>query len=90
MIVEKDIKIINKLGLHARAAAKLVKLCAGYKSSITLSKDDKTIDAKSIMGVLMLAAPQGTTLRLTVEGEDADSAASEIEDLFLGYFGEGE
>ena len=90
MVIERDIEVINKLGLHARAAAKLVKLSAGYKSSIKLVKDEKSIDAKSIMGVLMLAAAQGARLKLTVEGDDAEQAADEIEALFLNYFDEGE
>lgn len=90
MIVEKKIDVINKLGLHARAAAKLVKLSAGFKSSIKLHKGDKDVDAKSIMGVLMLAAAQGTELRLVADGMDAGQAADDISALFIDCFGEGE
>ena len=90
MLVEKQIDVVNKLGLHARAAAKLVKLCAGFKSNITLAKDDKSADAKSIMGILMLAAPQGTQLQLRVEGDDAESASSAIVEMFSNCFDEGE
>ena len=90
MVIEREIEVINKLGLHARAAAKLVKLSAGYQSSIQLEKDGKSVDAKSIMGVLMLAAAQGVKLKLMVEGDDAEQAADGIEELFLNYFGEGE
>ena len=90
MVIERDIEVINKLGLHARAAAKLVKLSAGYQSSVHLEKDGKSIDAKSIMGVLMLAASQGARLKLTVEGDDAEQAADGIEGLFQNYFDEGE
>ena len=90
MIIEREIEVINKLGLHARAAAKLVKLSAGYQSAINLDRDGKSVDAKSIMGVLMLAAAQGAKLKLMVEGDDAEQAADGIESLFLNYFDEGE
>ena len=90
MVIEREIEVINKLGLHARAAAKLVKLSAGFQSSINLAKDGKSVDAKSIMGVLMLAAAQGVKLKLMVEGDDAEQAADGIEGLFLNYFDEGE
>ena len=90
MIIEQHITVINKLGLHARAAAKLVKLCANYESKIALTKIDQQVDAKSIMGVLMLAATQGTDLILRVEGEDAQQAATAVSDLFANYFDEGE
>ncbi len=90
MFIEREIEVINKLGLHARAAAKLVKLSAGYQSSISLDKEGQSVDAKSIMGVLMLAASQGAKLKLMVEGDDAEQAADGIEGLFLSYFDEGE
>ena len=90
MVIEKKIEVINKLGLHARAAAKLVKLSAGFKCSIQLRSEDKMVDAKSIMGVLMLAASQGTQLMLSIEGEDAEIASKAVEQLFQNYFDEGE
>ena len=90
MIVEKDIVVINKLGLHARAAAKLVKVSAGFVSSIELKKGGDSVDAKSIMGVLMLAAAQGSELKLVTNGGDAEEAANQIAGLFNDCFGEGE
>ena len=90
MLVEREIEVINKLGLHARAAAKLVKLSAGFNSKVMLENGDKSVDAKSIMGVLMLAAAQGTRLQLIVEGEDAEKASTAITHLFETYFDEGE
>jgi len=90
MRVEREIEVVNKLGLHARAAAKLVKLCSGYQSSMTLYKGENGVDAKSIMGVLMLAAAQGEKLKLSAEGEDAERASDAISALFEDYFGEGE
>ena len=90
MMLEEHIRVVNKLGLHARAAAKLVKLTAGFESVITLNLDEKQVDAKSIMGVMMLAATQGTALKLVVDGEDAESARDAIRDLFTDCFGEGE
>ena len=90
MNLEKRITVVNKLGLHARAAAKLVKLTAGFNSAIKLSMPEKTVDAKSIMGVMMLAATQGSELTLVVQGEDAQSAADAICRMFADCFGEGE
>ena len=90
MKVEKQLEVINKLGLHARAAALLVRKCAGFDSQIMLSKGDKSVDAKSIMGVMMLAASQETQLDLVVEGEDAEQAAQLVTELFENYFEEGE
>ena len=81
MKVEKQLEVINKLGLHARAAALLVRKCAGFDSQIMLSKGDKSVDAKSIMGVMMLAASQETQLDLVVEGEDAEQAAQLVTEL---------
>ena len=90
MTVHRQIEVANKLGLHARAAARLVKLCAGYESVIELRHGQKSVDAKSIMGVLMLAATQGSLLELVVTGNDAEQASDEIAALFANYFGEGE
>ena len=90
MKIEKQLEVINKLGLHARAAALLVRKCAGFDSQIMLSKGDQSVDAKSIMGVMMLAASQGTQLDLVVEGEDAEQAAQLVTELFENYFEEGE
>ncbi len=90
MIVHRQIEVINKLGLHARAAARLVKVCSDYESVINLHHGQKSVDAKSIMGVLMLAATQGSSLELVVEGEDAEAASDEIVALFNNCFDEGE
>jgi phosphocarrier protein len=85
-----EVEIINKLGLHARAAAKLVKLASSFAAEIELERDGRRINAKSIMGVMMLAASQGTTLQLHAEGEDADAASEAIIELINNYFDEGE
>ncbi len=90
MILEKRVTVVNKLGLHARAAARLVKLTAGFKSAIQLSLAENTVDAKSIMGVMMLAATQGSELTLVVRGEDAERAADAVCRMFADCFGEGE
>ncbi len=90
MKVRKQIQVINKLGLHARAAARLVRLCSDYESEIALHNGEKSADAKSIMGVMMLAATQGSSLELVVEGDDAEAASEEIAALFENYFDEGE
>jgi len=89
-MIEQEIAVVNKLGLHARAASKLVKLTAGFESTIKLIGRGQEIDAKSIMGILMLAAAQGTTLELKVEGEDEAAAAEAVSAMFADYFGEGE
>lgn len=90
MIVKRRIQVVNKLGLHTRAAAKLVKLTRDYDGAIRLAHADKTADAKSIMEVMMLAAAQGSELRLTIEGEDAHQLAEQLCGLFADCFGEGE
>ncbi len=90
MRVCKQIHVINKLGLHARAAARLVRLCSGYESVVTLHNGEKSADAKSILAILMLAATQGVSLELVVEGGDARQASEEIAALFENYFDEGE
>ncbi len=88
--VERDITIINKLGLHARAAAQLVTLASGFRSEINLTRTTRVANAKSIMGVMMLAAKKGVTLQLSVEGSDAERAATAIADLVADRFGEPE
>lgn len=89
-MIEKEIRIINKLGLHARAAAKFVHTANNYKSKITISKDSRTIDGKSILGILMLAAGQGTDLTLLVEGPDEREAVRSLVELVENMFGEGQ
>lgn len=89
MIAEK-ITILNKLGLHARAASKLVSLASKFESHIELEKNGRKINGKSIMGVIMLAASKGTELTLLVDGEDEKEACEQIRTLINGYFDEEE
>ena len=89
-MINKDIEIINKLGLHARAAAKLVALASKFTSEVHLRKNNQEVNAKSIMGVMMLAASQGTQLELQVSGEDEQEALNAIIELINDRFGEGE
>lgn len=89
-MLEKNIKIINPLGLHARAAAQLVRLAGKFKSRIKLVRADNEVmaDAKSILSVLTLAASKGTELTLRIEGDDESVAMTELEDLINRGFGE--
>ena len=89
-MIETEITISNKLGLHARASAKLVATASKFLSKIEISHSTKTINAKSIMGVMMLAASIGTNLTLKVEGEDEEQASEAICQLINDKFGEGE
>lgn len=89
-MIEKELKIINKLGLHARAAAKLVALASNFASEIFLTKDEKKVNGKSIMGVMMLAASQHTIVKINISGEDEKKAMSEIESLINNFFDEEE
>jgi phosphocarrier protein len=86
--MEQTFVIQNKLGLHARAAAQLVQLAGRYQSECTITKDDITVNGKSIMGVLTLAAAMGSQITVKVEGPDADQAMAEIEKLIANKFGE--
>ena len=88
--VKKKVRIINKLGLHARAAAKFVSHASHYLSQIEVKKEDKIVNGKSIMGVMMLAASKGTQLELTITGEDADAMCADIVSLLKDKFGEDE
>ena len=85
-----EAEIINRLGLHARAAAKLTHIASGFQSEIWLSRSGRRVNAKSIMGVMMLAAGLGTTVELETDGPDEEAAASGIEALFNDKFGEAE
>ncbi len=88
-MVEKQLTIINKLGLHARATAKLIGVTSNFSSRIHLIRDGRAVDAKSIMSVMMLAASQGTELTITTEGDDETQAMTAIENLINDYFGQG-
>lgn len=85
---EKTVAIVNRLGLHARAAAKLVTLAAKYRSDIKVAKGDKQVSGKSIMGVLMLAAAQGSVITLSATGDDAIEALEALAALIANRFGE--
>ncbi len=86
----KQVTITNKLGLHARAAAKFVTLASSFSSVIDITKDHQTVNGKSIMGVMMLAASRGTNLILTINGEDEEVAAMSLGKLIDEKFGEVE
>ena len=85
---QRDIKILNKLGIHARPAAEIVKAAGKFKSSITIIRDDLEVNAKSIMGVMMLAAEHGATVTLRATGEDAEAALDAIAAVIAAKFGE--
>ncbi len=87
-MIEKEVTVKNRAGLHTRPAATLVKLAAKFKSEIMLIRDGFPINGKSIIGVMTLAAEQGCKLVLKVEGPDEDNAANEIVELFENGFGE--
>lgn len=87
-MIEREVEIVNRLGLHARAAAKLVHLAGRYRSDVKLVKDGDTVDAKSILGLLMLAAAQGEHVVLRCDGPDEAEALSALEDLIARRFEE--
>jgi len=87
-LVEKEVQITNKLGLHARPAAMVVQTASKFTSEIRLIKDDLEINGKSIMGVMMLAAEKGSTIKIRVEGEDEAQALEKLIQLFESKFGE--
>jgi phosphocarrier protein HPr len=81
-------KIVNKLGLHARASAKLVDAASRFKSHVTIGKDGQCVDARSVMGLLLLIAPIGTEVEISAAGEDAQEALNAILALIAAKFGE--
>lgn len=88
MTASSRVRIVNKLGLHARAAARFVDLASDYRSKIEIRRGDDLVDGKSILGILTLAAPRGTELELVAEGEDANEALSALSTLIETGFGE--
>ena len=86
--VEKTVDIVNKLGLHARAAAKLVTLASKFEADVRVRKDGREVSGKSIMGVMMLAAAKGSQVTLIAEGEDAEQALAELAALVADRFEE--
>jgi phosphocarrier protein len=88
-MLERTVTIVNRLGLHARAASKLVKVAGQFASSVRITSAGKTVDGKSIMGVMLLAAVQGTDIVVRVEGDDESAAMAAIVALIDDRFGEG-
>ncbi len=86
--VERDVEIVNRAGMHARPAAEFVKLAGRFRSEITVAKDGLSVNGKSIMGVLMLAAAQGSRLKVVAQGEDAEDAVQALEQLVSSGFDE--
>ena len=89
-MIEKDVTIVNKLGLHARAAAKLVSLASKFSCEVQVAKEGRQVNGKSIMGIMMLAASKNSTITLITEGEDERQALEEMENLIQDRFGEAE
>jgi phosphocarrier protein HPr len=90
MMLQQDVLIINKLGLHARASAKLTQLASSFRCEVMLSRNNRRVNAKSIMGVMMLAAAKGTTISIETDGADEAEAMRALVKLINDYFGEGE
>jgi phosphocarrier protein HPr len=86
--LERKLPVLNQLGLHARAAAKIAALACTFQAEISLEKDGAKADARSILDILGLGCPQGTEVRLRTEGPEAAQAMAAITELFFGYFGE--
>jgi len=86
---QRDVEIVNKLGLHARASAKLTQLAARFQSDVVMSRNNRKVNAKSIMGVMMLAAGKGATVTLETSGPDEAEAMEAIVALINDCFGEG-
>ena len=87
-MIEREAEIVNRLGLHARAAAKLVHTAGSFKSRITVLKNGEEVDAKSILGILLLAAAQGSTIIVRCEGDDEEDALKAVTTLIAERFGE--
>ena len=89
-MLQQDVEIINKLGLHARASAKLSQTANQFKSEVHLGRNGNKVNAKSIMGVMMLAAANGTTIAIEIDGPDEADAMQAVLGLINNKFGEGE
>lgn len=87
-MIEQETEIVNRLGLHARAAAKLVHTAGGFESRVTVSKDGEEVDAKSILGILLLAASQGSRVKIRCDGSDEEQAMRAITHLISSRFDE--
>lgn len=88
-MIEREVEIVNCLGLHARAAAKLVHLAGSFRSEVILVQDGQAVDAKSILGILLLAAGKGTWVVVRCDGPDEEEAMAALTALIAGKFGEG-
>jgi len=89
-VARKTLTIINKLGLHARAAARFVQVASGFECDISVVHASKEVSGKSIMGMMMLAAGKGTSIHIIATGKDEDAALSRLEELIADRFGESE
>ena len=87
-MIRREVKIRNRLGLHARAAARFVHTAAGYEARVTAGRDGRVMDGKSILGILLLGASRGTTIEITAEGADEGAAIEALVALVEGRFGE--
>ena len=87
-MIQREVRIVNRLGLHARAAARFVHTANRFRARITVAHDGRSMDGKSILGILLLAASQGTRLTLSAEGEDEQACVGELAALVEGGFGE--
>jgi len=88
MSLSRTVEIINERGLHARASAKFVKVASGFDAEVTVSRDGQTVDARSIMGLMMLAAGIGSTIDIAAEGPDAEAALDALDALIANRFDE--
>ncbi|MDP5008981.1 MAG: HPr family phosphocarrier protein [Glaciimonas sp.] len=89
-MIQQELEIINKLGLHARASAKLTQMASKFKSEVWMTRNKRRVNAKSIMGVMMLAAGKGSMVLLEVEGTDEKECFEALNQLIQDKFGEGE
>lgn len=87
-MIEREAEIVNRLGLHARAAAKLVHIAGNFRSRVTLAKDGEEVDAKSILGLLLMAAGQGSRLTVRCDGQDEEDAMRAVTELIANRFDE--
>jgi phosphocarrier protein len=89
-VARAEVEITNKLGLHARASAKLTQVASGFKCEVWLSRNGRRVNAKSIMGVMMLAAGKGVSITIEADGEDAEAALAALQKLIADKFDEGQ
>ncbi len=90
MSIEKELTILNKMGMHARPAAQFVKRASKYQCDVWVEKDDEPVNGKSIMGLMMLAAGRGETIKIIADGNDAEQAVADLEELVTSGFGDVE